>query len=144
MANIKNPAAIAEKFARVTPGRQQDYTDGVTSPRADWEKQTSAAEGNYTSGVQKAIAEKKFGSGVRRAGTAKWQRETLAKGPGRWAEGVSRSADNYATGFAPYADTIKNTTLPPRGPVGSPQNLMRVAAIANALHAKKQSLTTGK
>jgi hypothetical protein len=144
MANIKSTEAIAEKFSRVTPSRQQDYVDGVESPRTDWATATAAAEANYQTGVQAAIASKKFGKGVKRAGTAKWQLATKTKGPGRWAEGVSNAAASYETGFRPYAETIKSLQLPARGPVGSPQNLQRVAAVANALHEKKQQLTGGK
>lgn len=140
MAKIKDSAAIAEKFSRVTPTRQQDYVDGVTDPRADWEKQTTAAAGNYNQGVQKAIAEKRFESGVRKKGTSHWQRQTLAKGPGRWAEGVSMATDAYAEGFAPYADTIKGLQLPARGPTGDPRNYERVKAVGDALHKKKLAL----
>lgn len=140
MAKIKDTTAIAEKFSRVTPTRTQDYTDGVTDPRADWEKQTLAAEKNYEAAIQKSLQEKRFGSGVKGAGTEKWQRETLRKGPGRWAEGVAMAGAAYAHGFAPYADTIRGLTLPPRFPTGDPRNLDRVKAIAEALHKKKLAI----
>lgn len=141
MAKIKDPASIAEKFSRVTPSRTQDYVEGVESPRADWERQTTAAAANYKQGIQKAIAESRFERGVKATGTSHWQEQTLKKGPGRWAEGVADAKDAYARGFAPYAETIRNLTLPDRGPVGDPRNLQRVAAVANALHEKKMKMT---
>ena len=140
MAKIKDTADIARKYSRVTPGRQQDYVEGVEDPRADWETQALTAEKNYEQGVQTAVAEKRFSKGIKKAGTAKWQRQTLKKGPGRWSEGVAGAGDAYAEGFAPYAEVISRLDLPPRGPVGSPQNLARVAAVAKALHDKKKEL----
>ena len=35
---MPSAAKIAEKWARVTPDRTQDYEDGVRSPSKDWEK----------------------------------------------------------------------------------------------------------
>lgn len=140
MAKIKDTADIARKYSRVTPGRQQDYVEGVEDPRADWEQQTLAAAKNFEQGVQAAVAEKRFEKGVKKAGTTKWQRQTLKKGPARWAQGVADAGEAYAEGFAPYAEVISRLDLPPRGPVGSPQNLLRVAAVAKALHDKKKEL----
>jgi len=140
MAKIKDPRAIAEKFSRVTPTRTQDYEDGVRDPRADWARQTAEAAKNYEAAIQKSIAEKRFERGVHNTGTAHWQEQTLRKGPGRWAEGVSMAGDAYAAGFAPYADTIRALTLPPRFPTGDPRNFERVKAVGAALHAKKLSI----
>jgi hypothetical protein len=89
--------------------------------------------------VQKSLADKSFEKGVNRVGTSKWQNAALQKGPGRWAEGVQLSTDNYAKGFAPFAQVIANTTLPPRGPKGDPSNIQRVAAMAKALNDAKKA-----
>jgi hypothetical protein len=140
MAKIKDTADIARKYSRVTPGRQQDYVEGVEDPRADWEAQTLAAEKNFEQGIQTAVAEKRFSKGVKKAGTIKWQRQTLLKGPSRWAASVADAGEAYAEGFRPYAEVISKLELPPRGPVGSPQNLLRVNVIAKALHDKKKEL----
>ncbi len=58
-------------------------------------------------------------------------------GPGRYSEGVRAAEPEYRAGFAPYHAVIANTTLPPRGPKGSPENIDRVRAIAEALHDQK-------
>jgi len=143
MANIKSLDRISQKWVRVAAVSQQEYEEGVKNPRADWAAQTAAAESNFEQGVQKAIQAKRFGAGVKKAGTAKWQANTLAKGPSRWGEGISLSANAYQEGFQPYANVIKNLVLPPRGPKGDPKNLQRVAAVATALHAEKIKRSSG-
>lgn len=128
-----------EKWARVTPQRSQDYVQGVRNPRVSWAKATSAAEANYVTGVQQAIAEKRFGKGVQKAGDAKWQEKAVTLGGQRFGPGVQAAQSAYETGFAPYAQVIESTTLPPRYAKGDPRNLQRVNAIATALRKKKVS-----
>lgn len=137
MANIKSLANIVEKWGRVTPGRASDYEAGVRAPVRDWSQAASSAESAWESGVQAAVARKGYAAGVRRAGTEKWQRKTLELGTQRWGPGVRAAQDDFSEGFAPYHRVIESTALPPRGAVGSPQNIDRVAAIATALHQAK-------
>lgn len=139
MAKIKSAAEIAEKYARVTPGRSADYADGVANPKVDWKTATQGAEDAWSQGVQQAAAERRFGKGVARVGTEKWQRNAVGKGAQRWGPGVSAAKDDYEAGFSPYADVIRSTSLPPRGPKGDPRNIERVTKLAMALHAKKVS-----
>lgn len=141
MPAIKDTAAIAAKWARVTPGSVGDYTAGIQNPRTDWARAAAAADGNYKTAVIAAANAGRFAAGVTKAGTAKWQQAALDKGPGRFAEGVALGAPAYQTGFAPYADVIRQTILPPRMPAGSPQNIQRVSALAAALNMKKMGMT---
>jgi len=137
MAGIKTTAQIREKYARVTPGRAEDYASGVAAPRKDWAKVTAAAEPAYTAGVTAAITRKAFGKGVTQAGTAKWQGRSLTVGVERWGPGVLAAVDAYERGFAPYRDVIEKTILPVRYPVGDPRNYARVQAIGEALRKAK-------
>jgi hypothetical protein len=141
---MKTAQQIADKWGRVTPTRQQDYVDGITSPRADWATQTLAAESAYKAGLSASLAKGTWAGGVRRVGTAKWKFGATEKGPGRWAEGVSKGTSAYAAGFRPYADALAGIKLPPRSEKGSPANLLRVASVANLLHATKVSLGGGR
>lgn len=141
MPKIKDLSRITNKWTTVTPQRQDEYVAGVENPREDWARATGAAAGRYATGVQKAITEKSFDKGVAKAGTKKWQTNSLEKGPGRWAQGVSLSGDNYSRGFGPYATIIANTALPPRGPKGDPANINRVAVLAKALNDGKKNMT---
>jgi len=140
MTYIKPLERIARKYETVTPGRQAEYEEGVKNPKADWMDQTLRAEAAYEAGLRASLSAKTFGKGVKNRGTAFWQKKTLAKGPGRWAEGVAMSGDDYIEGFAPYAEVISRTVLPERGPVGDPKNIQRVAIIAKALHDAKLKL----
>jgi hypothetical protein len=140
MAKIKDASTINEKWKRRAGNAQQEYTEGVQNPRADWASQTSAAEKSYEQGVQAAIGRKSFGKGVRKTGTEGWQRAALTKGPSRFSQGVTDSGDAYASGFAPYQQVIASTQLPERGPKGDPKNINRVSTMAKALHQKKLEL----
>lgn len=140
MPPIKSTSDISAKWARVTPGRSEDYNQGVANPRRDWETSTKNAEQRYKDGVMKAAQEGRFGKGVSAAGTSKWQRRTQELGTRRWGEGVQASTSEFESGFAPYADVIKSTNLPPRYPKGDPRNIQRVAALAKALRDKKEQM----
>jgi len=140
MANIKDSASIAAKWQRRASTAQTEYEEGVRNPRADWATETAKAESNFEQGVQSAIQRKAFGKGVRKAGTEKWQRNAIEKGPTRFSSGVSAAVNEYEEGFAPFRATIAALNLPPRGPKGDPKNVQRVAVIAAALHKKKLEL----
>jgi len=139
MAEIKSIRAIADKWTRVTPGRVEDYKIGIENPKRDWQEETAAAEGNWKAGVDKAQAAGLFGKGVKKAGTAKWKEKALAKGPGRFAEGVYIAGPDYEKGFGPYRDAIEKVDLGPRFPRRDPRNLDRVKRVCDALVKEKLS-----
>jgi len=137
MANVKSGDRVGAKWARVTPQRSEDYTQGVQNPRTPWAQASKSAEDRYKSGVADAATRGAFGKGITAAGDQKWQQKSLAKGPSRFAEGVAISAPDYQAGVQPYLDTIAATTLPARYPKGDPRNLERVKAISMALRKRK-------
>ncbi len=137
MAEIKSQARITEKWTRVTPMRGEDYKLGVQNPRRDWEKTTTAAGESHKAAMVEAAAKGSFVKGVARAGTPKWQTKSLAKGPGRFAEGVMVGGPDYEKGFAPYRDEIEKTVLPARFPRRDPRNGQRVTTLNVALAKKK-------
>lgn len=137
MAEIKSIASIQEKWGRVTPQRTEDYTLGIKNPKRDWAKAAGDAKESHKSAMVTAATNDSYAKGVAAAGTAKWQDKATKKGPGRFAEGVIVGAADYGTGFAPYAETIKATTLTPRYPRGDLRNLDRVKTISQALRKKK-------
>lgn len=137
MARIKDVAAIAEKWARVTPGRADEFSRGVQNPRTDWAAATAGASASYDAGVQEGIKRGAFKKGVSNAGTAKWQSNTLAKGPARFSEGVGLAQPTFQEAFAPYASVIESTQLPQRYARGDPRNMDRSKAIAMALNKRR-------
>ncbi len=139
MAEIKSMAAISEKWTRVTPQRTEDYKKGIENPRRDWETETVNAKDNWKAGVDAAANKGLFEKGVTAAGTKKWKDKALAKGPGRFAEGVYIAGPDYERGFAPYREAIARVDLGPKFPRRDPRNLERVKKVVNALVAEKLS-----
>ena len=140
MAEIKSMAAIKDKWTRVTPTRSDDYSLGVRNPRRDWAEETTAAAGNWKAGVDAAAQKGLFPKGVAAAGSKKWQEKSLAKGPGRFAEGVYQAGGDYERGFAPFRAAIAAVDLGPKFPRRDPRNLDRVKRVVTALVEAK----TGK
>ena len=134
---IKSLSAVREKWARVTPMRTEDYKLGVKNPKRDWADETEAAEGNWKMGIDKAASQGLFKKGVRQAGTGKWEKGALEKGPQRFAEGVMLAESDYEKGFAPYHAAIERADIGPRFPRRDPRNLNRVKAVVDALVAEK-------
>ena len=137
MANIKSSAAIASKWATVTPGRSGDFEAGIKDSSVDWAGPTAAAEGAYQDGVTAAVSEKRFGKGVTKAGTAKWRTKTVEVGVSRWGTGVRAAQADMQAGFAPYREAIAGVSLPPRFSRGDPRNIDRVSTVAKTLHDLK-------
>jgi len=137
MANMKSLDASAAKWQRVAQSAGPSYQEGIENPRTDYATAAAAAEPSYEKGIQAALARKAYGKGVKRAGTAAWRKGAIEKGVTRWPQGILAAGDNYKNGFAPYANIIKNTSLPARGPKGDPANINRVSIMAKALHDEK-------
>lgn len=134
MPAIRNVTDIAAKWARKAPMSVGDYEDGIRNTQADWATLTTQAAPAYVTGLQASMAAKRWEGGVAAAGTAGWKEKSLAKGPARWADGITKSGDAYSKGFAPYADVIRSTTLPARGPRGAQQNYQRSQLMGQALN----------
>ena len=137
MAKIKPMGRITDTWKRRSAASTPDYEAGIKDPRKDWAEEATAAEKNYNAGVTAAIQRGAFGKGVSKAGTDHWQKMALQKGTARWSDGIRMASDAYVKGFAPYHSVIANTTLPPRGPKGAPENIERVRVMAEALHDEK-------
>ena len=140
MSQTKSLQDTASKWSRRASSAGQEYADGVNAPRRSWASATQAAETNYEQGVQASITRKAFGKGVAKAGDAKWKEKASTLGAARFGSGVTAAENEYSKGFAPYLSAMAGLTLPPRGAKGSPQNLLRVAAVANL----NRSIKTGK
>lgn len=134
MVKTKGVDRTVAKWKSKVAAAGPDYLDGVTNPKADWQTETSKAEGSYEQGVQRAIANKLFGKGVSKAGTAKWQKGATEKGPMRWTSGVAMAEDEYRSGMGEVIQVIEGTALPPRGPKGDPKNYDRTRILGTKLH----------
>lgn len=143
MAAIRDIQSIAAKWAEVTPQRAPQYEAGVRDPKADWASGATAANDAWKAGVGLAVTQDLFAKGVRRVGTAGWQEGAIGKGVARFGPGVALARQRYESRFAPYASAIAGLTLPPRFARRDPRNLLRVAAVVNAMiETKKRILGT--
>ena len=88
-------------------------------------------------GVQESIARGAFAKGVNASGGAKYEKNASTVGAQRYPQGVQNGAGEWETKTSPYLQTIAGLTLPPRRPKGDPGNLQRVAAVTQALRARK-------
>lgn len=138
MPRVKSGAS--ERWQRRASAAATDYQQGVNNPRRSWEEATSNSSENWSQGVQQAVANNSFQTGVQRAGNRKWQQAAADKGASRYPQGVAGAQDAYNTGIQPYFQTIESTDLPPRYPRGDERNLERVRTMANALHQRKLEL----
>lgn len=133
----KDIGTIAAKWSSRAQAAGPDYAAGVKNTQKDWAALTSAAAPNWAAGVSQAVADGRFGKNVQAAGSDKWRSAASGKGAQRYPTGVAAGGPAYNAGFAPFLAVIQNVNLPPRSPRGSPSNVQRVSAIADALHAKK-------
>ena len=143
MPKVKSASQIAEKWARVTPMRAEDYRIGVQNPKRDWAQASAAANDRYVVGVTAAAQQGRYAGGVKKAGTSKWQERSALKGPSRFAEGVQIAQGDFENGFTPYHAVMERTELPQRYPKGDPRNYERVKTMGQALHKEKLKQKTG-
>jgi len=137
--NFPDARTIAQKFIRVTPQRSEDFEKGVKETPKDWEKNTLEAEKNYEAGLQKSIARKAYGTGVKKCGTARQKDKTIVKGKSRWVEGVGLAEEDMTKAMEPVVAVARAIVLPPRYPARDPRNIERVRVIAKALGDAKEA-----
>jgi len=130
---VKSLDQIREKWTRVVAQRAPDYQAGIDNPRKDWATATEAAEASFDAGIQAAVADKRFGKGVKKAGTSKWQKGAREKGVARWPAGVAVAGPEFEKGFGPYHKALETATLPPRRARRDPGNLQRVNKVVEVM-----------
>jgi hypothetical protein len=111
----------------------QDYAENAAAAGQRYVEGASKGDANYRAAVVKAASEGRYGAGIRAKGSEKYERKIRAVGAGRFTEGVSAGAPDYATAISKVLSTIAAVTIPERGPKGSPQNFQRIQPIGMAL-----------
>ncbi len=134
---VPNAAEIARRFVTFAPGRASRFEDGVRNPNKDWMKNTLDAEKNYEDGIKQSIARKAFGTGVRKAGTAFQQSQTI-KSIHRWVDGIEGAEDIMAKAMEPVVAVLESITLPPSYPKGDDRNYERSKKVGQALRKAKE------
>jgi hypothetical protein len=133
---MPTPQQAGQKYAQVTPTRQQYYQTGVQGAANKWQQGVDASEAVWGQGVQQAIADRRYSAGVSGKGSTYATRSATIGAP-RWGQGVAAAEPAYEQGVARFFQVLAALTLPPRGPTGSPQNLQRVQMVDEALRAAR-------
>jgi len=138
MVQVANLNDSADKFERRAGQAGQDYETGVQEV-SDSEQQSATldAADSWEQGIQEAIGEGRFESGVRSPNKS-WQEAALEVGSSRFTQGASQAGGTWQTGFSPFADTLEGLNLQPRGPRGSEANFQRAREVGEALHNDRE------
>jgi len=133
MIKIKPIDQIVSRWVAGVKGASAAYQFGVANPERDWADATAAASALWFAGVQNAHQTGRFEGRVRAAGSARWKNRTLTKGVQMWPVAVAAAEGDYRVGFQPFAEAIRNGTLPPRYTKRDPRNMARVDAIVQIM-----------
>lgn len=143
MVDVKPLNVVSSKWQSRAGAASQDYTNGAVAASNKYAQNASQAGPTYAAGVQEAIGRGAYAAGVNKAGAGKYQSGVQQKGSARYAGGITAGKANYDQGMQGVLNTLSGVTLPPRQARGSPANIARVAAIAQALRAAKVGGTVG-
>ena len=141
--NVKDVSASQAKYVQNAQAASGEYAANAAASGTDWEANTRAAAPNYKQAISAAGIQERFARGVAAAGSEKYTRKINAVGAQRYGTGVAEGGQDWASGFAPYAQTLAGLTLPSRQPRGSKANIARVSAVADALSARRLALLGG-
>lgn len=135
--NIKSGDAIAKKWSARANAAAPDYTTGVQNPAVQWAAPTAEAADTWAQGVQQAVADKRFQSGVANAGDNAWRAGAVNKGSQRYGQGVQGATAKFQSGFEKFRTALAGFTLPKKFPRGDPSNNLRSTAVQTLLRNVK-------
>ncbi len=136
---MKTASQSVQKWQQRAGGAVGDYESGARSTTKDQAAAAIAAKGNWQQGIQAAISKGLYEKGLGRSGKGGWLAGVTEKGVANFGTGVASSvaSQKYAENSGRFDSARNAAASVARGPKGSPQNLQRVAAVANALRAAK-------
>lgn len=137
---VRSIADSQAKFASRAAAAAPEYTKGVATAGPRWLAGASAADKTWADATQEAISQGRFGAGVRKAGSQKYQDRAAKLGGDRFRTGVQEGAQDWGRGYAPHAQALSSLELGTKGIRGSEQNYQRSRMVGNALRAKKLEL----
>ena len=111
---VKSIDRTVKKWKERVSVAGDEYAEGVKNPTKDWETRTSAAESRYENELRTSIADKRFGKGVKSAGTAKWRDRIEKVGLDRWAPGVAAAGPIFEAEMRDvlaFEDTLQKKIL---------------------------------
>lgn len=138
MVDMPSTSDASEKFGRRGSQAGQDYEQGVSdSSDSDWQEGAVNGQDNWATGVQDAISNGSYETGVRNP-NASWQQRSLELGSQRFGQGIQAATGKYETAVEPFFQALESLSLDPRGPRGSEQNFQRAQQVGRRLHELRQ------
>ena len=137
---VKSAQAIADKWARVTPGRSADYEAGASGAGAKQNTNAIAAAGAFQAAISAGTMKSMFIGGLKKAGAEKYNRKVAGVGVARFGPGVTAAVTDMANGMAPMVEAIAAVTKPARAPRGDVSNRARSEVYQVALNKKRLAL----
>jgi len=136
---MKTAQQAAQKYQQSAGSAQQTWLTGIQGTTVDVMGRAvnaiPAAIQGYTQSLQSgAYARAVAASG----GTANWKQQAEAKAA-NYGVGINAGFNKFQNSIGLIMNDMPGivNSLGPRGPVGSPQNYARSAAVGQALHANK-------
>lgn len=136
---MKTPQQAAAKYAASAGTAQQTWLEGINGTTVDVMgravNQIPAAIAGYTQSLTSgAYARAVTASG----GTANWKTKSAAKAQ-NYGVGIAAGQQKFDSAISKIMQAMPGIVngLGARGPVGSPQNYARSAAVGQALHSQK-------
>jgi hypothetical protein len=103
------PQQAADKWARRTSGAVQDYSAGISRVSVSPMEVAAEYPERYQDGVNRAVAEGRYQSGLRRVSLQGWKDAAVNKGAQRIPGGVQAAQgkmQSFLAEFLPYEDSI--------------------------------------
>lgn len=116
----------ASRLEQAGFNNQDRYQKGVSGKGSLWSSRTSAAEANWNTGIQEAVAKKKFTKGVAEAGPAGYDQGVTQKGVANWPTGMQQAGGKYQKKVAKFQPLWDQALPTPRANKRSPQNQKRI------------------
>lgn len=137
--HVKNVQESAAKFKQRASAASEDYKRGVAGAGQRWQAGAESSEDAWATGTTEAIANRRFGAGVRRAGAQRYQEKATTLGPDRFRTGVQAAEGDWSRGFAPFAAALSAFDPGAPGARGSQQNYDRSRRVAEHLRATRMA-----
>ena|SRR3990167_8951333 len=126
MARNISASEAAARLEQSGFNSQDRYQKGVSGKGSLWASRTSASEASWQSGVQQAIAAKRFTKGISEAGASGYDQGVSSKGVQNWPTGMQQAGTKYQKKIAKFTPLWDQTLPTPKGGKRSPNSMKRI------------------
>ncbi len=131
----KSISDAANYWLQGATSRAARYVANAAAAGGKWAATTVASAAMFKAGVSTPDIDKRFTSGVNKAGAGGFTSGINNKGNARYAPGVQAGQSKYSTAEGAMLSVIQGVTLAPRALKGSAANYQNVQKVGDALHA---------